>query len=92
MFRTPLISRDLPEIIRTGGTLASDYLAFDSAQFMGDMNDDSDLDVNVSDVDSDSVASEYIFSDSTEGQSDGDYDWVSADEGAEMTVSGYRGA
>jgi hypothetical protein len=88
MLCTPLVSRDLPEIIRTGGALASDYLAFDSAQFMGHMNDDSDLDVNVSDIDSDNIASEDIFSDSTESQSDSNYDWASADEGsAEMMGS-----
>jgi hypothetical protein len=88
VLRAPLVSRDLPEIIRTGGALASNYLAFDPAQFMGHTNDDSDLDVNVSDADSDDVASEHTFSDSAESQSDSDYDWVCADEGsAEMTGS-----
>jgi hypothetical protein len=79
ILRTPLVSRDLPQVVRAYSTLVSDYLAHTSSSclFAGcssRKNDNLDLD----DSDLDSIASDASFSDSssTTNQSE---DW-DADE------------
>ncbi|KAG1882174.1 hypothetical protein F4604DRAFT_1678591 [Suillus subluteus] len=79
ILRTPLVSRDLPQVVRAYGTLVSDYLAHTSSacQFAGCSsrgNDSLDLD----DSDLNSIASDASFSDSstTSQSEDGDADEV----------------
>ncbi|KAG1883714.1 hypothetical protein F4604DRAFT_1920220 [Suillus subluteus] len=88
--RTPLVSKDLPQMIRSSRALASDYFNHilpysPTNHFPGHAscaNNNSDPD----DSDTESIDSDASFSDSTTSQSelgsdhDCDYDWVSVDE------------